>query len=141
MYTKLISLLQNSSIIKFIIVGIINTIVGTSIMLVFYNVFHFNYWISSASNYVLTSILSFFLNKYYTLRNKEKGWKPALRFTINIALCYLIAFGIAKPFVRWLLSYLSTNLSLTWIENIAMLFGSVLFVIINYLGQRFFAFK
>ena len=141
MYTKLISLLQNSSIIKFIIVGIINTIVGTSIMLVFYNVFHFNYWISSASNYVLTSILSFFLNKYYTFRNKEKGWKPALRFTINIALCYLIAFGIAKPFVRWLLSYLSTNLSLTWIENIAMLFGSVLFVIINYLGQRFFAFK
>ena len=41
--------------LKFIIVGVINTIVGTAIMLVLYNVFHFGYWFSSASNYVIDS--------------------------------------------------------------------------------------
>ncbi len=131
----------DSSFYKFIIVGVINTIVGTSIMLVFYNVFHFGYWFSSASNYVLTSILSYFLNKYYTFRNKEKGWKPAMRFAVNIGICYLVAFGLAKPFIRWSLYQVDMDLSVSWIENIAMLFGSGLFVVINYLGQRFFAFK
>ena len=131
----------NNSFSRFIIVGIINTIVGTAIMLVFYNVFHLGYWFSSASNYVLASILSYFLNKYYTFKNKEKGWKPAIRFALNIALCYLVAFGVAKPCVRWILYTIGTDLSVSWIENIAMLFGSGLFVLINYLGQRFFAFK
>lgn len=131
----------DSSFYKFIIVGVINTIVGTSIMLVFYNVFHFGYWFSSASNYVLTSILSYFLNKYYTFRNKEKGWKPVMRFAVNIGICYLVAFGLAKPFIRWSLYQVDMDLSVSWIENIAMLFGSGLFVVINYLGQRFFAFK
>ena len=131
----------NNSFSRFIIVGIINTIVGTAIMLILYNVFHFGYWFSSAANYILTSILSYFLNKYYTFKNKEKGWKPAFRFAVNIGICYLIAFGLAKPFVRWSLYQLGSDLSVSWIENIAMLFGSVLFVVINYLGQRFFAFK
>lgn len=36
---------------RFIIVGVINTIVGTGIMFVCYNVFHLSYWISSAANY------------------------------------------------------------------------------------------
>lgn len=45
---------------KFIFVGIINTLVGTSVMFVAYNLLHFSYWISSASNYIIGSIVSFF---------------------------------------------------------------------------------
>lgn len=131
----------NKTFARFVIVGCVNTIVGTAIMLVFYNVLHFGYWFSSASNYVLASILSYFLNKYYTFKNKEKGWKPAIRFTFNIALCYLIAFGLAKPCVRRFLYHIGADLSISWIENISMVFGSGLFVLINYMGQRFFAFK
>ena len=41
---------------KFILVGVANTIFGTGIMFVFYNVFHFSYWVSSASNYFFGSI-------------------------------------------------------------------------------------
>lgn len=141
MYKKIKYLFGDKSFVRFVVVGIINTIVGTTIMLVFYNVFHFGYWFSSASNYIITSILSYFLNKYYTFKNKEKGWKPAVRFAANIGVCYVIAFGMAKPFIRWSLYQVGVDLSVSWIENIAMLFGSGLFVVINYLGQRFFAFK
>lgn len=49
--------------IKFILVGIVNTIFGTTVMFVAYNMIGFSYWISSALNYILGSILSFFLNK------------------------------------------------------------------------------
>ena len=42
--------------IKFLIVGVINTLVGTSVMFVCYNVFHTGYWIASAMNYIIGSI-------------------------------------------------------------------------------------
>ena len=47
--------------IKFLIVGVINTLVGTSVMFLFYNVFHAGYWVASALNYIVGSIVSFFL--------------------------------------------------------------------------------
>lgn len=60
---------------RFVLVGIINTLFGTAIMFVFYNVFGLSYWLSSASNYFFGSILSYFLNKYYTFRYKKRDWK------------------------------------------------------------------
>ena len=83
--------------IKFLMVGVINTLVGTGLMFILYNVFSVNYWISSASNYIVGSIVSYFLNKYFTFQNKEKSWKQILSFIVNITVCYLIAYGVAKP--------------------------------------------
>ena len=122
---------------KFILVGIANTLFGTGIMFLFYNVFHFGYWISSASNYVFGSILSYFLNKHFTFQNKSKDPKVILRFVLNITVCYLVAYGLAKPLVRTLLS----GMSVTVQDNGAMLVGMVVFVGLNYIGQRFFAFR
>ena len=122
---------------KFILVGIANTLFGTGIMFLFYNVFHFGYWVSSASNYVFGSILSYFLNKHFTFRNKSKDPKVILRFVINITVCYLVAYGMAKPLVRALLS----SMSVTAQDNGAMLVGMEVFVGLNYIGQRFFAFR
>lgn len=133
----IIRLFADKKFVKFIIVGIINTIVGTTIMFVFYNVFHLSYWISSASNYFFGSICSYILNKNFTFKNKERGIKPLLRFTINILTCYLLAYGIAKPIMQWILS----GYSVTVQENVSMALGMCLFVIFNYLGQRLFAFK
>lgn len=122
---------------KFILVGVANTVFGTAVMLVFYNVFHFNYWISSASNYIFGSILSYFLNKYFTFKSNDKSLKSILRFVINITLCYLIAYGGAKPLIKLLLSNSTVSLQ----DNASMLVGMSLFVLLNYIGQRFFVFN
>lgn len=127
----------DKTFLRFILVGVANTIFGTTVMLVFYNVFHCSYWLSSVANYVFGSILSYFLNKNFTFANKEKGIKPVLRFTLNIAVCYALAYGIAKPLLRAILS----SFNKTVVENCAMLTGTVLFIGFNYIGQRFFAFK
>lgn len=123
--------------IKFILVGIINTIVGTSVMFLLYNLAGVNYWLSSASNYIVGSVVSYLLNKYFTFNNKEKSLKQVAKFAVNISVCYLLAYGIAKPAVGVILS----PLALTVKENLAMLVGMGLFVIFNYIGQRFFVFK
>ena len=122
---------------KFVLVGIVNTVVGTAVMFVAYNIFHFNYWISSASNYIIGSIVSYFLNKYFTFQNKEKSVKQIVMFIINITICYLLAYGLAKPIVSWILNDQSKLVQ----DNVSMLMGMGAFVVFNYLGQRIFVFK
>lgn len=122
---------------KFIVVGVINTLLGTAVMFIAYNMFHLSYWVSSAANYVVGSICSYFLNKYFTFNNKEKSPVIVIKFIINITVCYLAAYGGAQRLIMWLLS----DFSAKWQDNIAMLCGMGLFVILNYFGQRFFAFK
>ena len=133
----IIRLFLDITFLKFITVGIVNTIVGTTLMFVFYHVFHLNYWVSSASNYFFGSIVSYLLNKHFTFRFKEKGWWSLLRFVVNIVTCYLLAYGIAKPVMKWLLSGFSVTIQ----ENVSMMLGMCLFVAFNYLGQRFFTFN
>ena len=103
MIKKILSLVDQK-LLRFIIVGCINTVVGTAIMFGLYNLASCSYWVSSAANYILTSILSFFLNKYFTFQNKERSWKQVAKFIINIAVCYVLAYGIAKPVVMYILS-------------------------------------
>ena len=122
---------------KFLLVGIINTLIGATVMFSCYNLLHFSYWISSAANYVVGSIVSYFLNKNFTFHNKSNSWKTVIKFVINIFVCYLLAYGVAKPLTAYLLSSVSINVK----ENVAMLVGMCLFVGLNYLGQRFFAFS
>ena len=122
---------------KFVLVGIANTLVGTTVMFVAYNALHLSYWISSASNYVIGSIVSCLLNKYFTVQNKEKSVKQVVIFIFNITICYLLAYGFAKPIISWVLSNQSKPVQ----DNLSMLAGMGAFVVFNYLGQRIFVFK
>ena len=130
---------------RFIIVGCINTLVGYGVMFGLYNLAGLHtwgdrgYWISSAANYVVGSIVSYVLNKHFTFRNREKGAGVVVRFILNITVCYLLAYGLARPAVNWALGGMGLGEQLQ--GNLTMLFGSGLFVLLNYCGQRFFAFK
>lgn len=129
--------LIDKTFIKFVLVGIINTLFGTAVMFIAYNVFHAGYWLSSMLNYILGSILSYFLNNYFTFQYGKSDIKSIIKFTLNISLCYFVAYFIAKRIALFALSSMSVEIR----ENIAMLIGMCLFVILNYCGQRFFAFK
>ena len=134
------NLFLDKRFLKFVIVGVVNTLVGLTIMFTCYNWLHLGYWLSTALDYILASILSYYLNKHFTFQYKEVGSGSAIRFVINIAICYIAAFSVARPMVRWILYAIHIDFSKSVLENIAMLTGSGIFVIINYLGQRFFAF-
>lgn len=132
----MIKVLLDKTLIKFILVGIVNTLFGTSVMFIAYNVLHQSYWFSSASNYVLGSILSYFLNKHFTFEQRDKNIKSIFRFIANISACYFIAYGFAKPLVAHLISS-----SIQTQENLSMLIGMCLFVGLNYIGQRYIVFR
>ena len=125
--------------LTFLVVGVVNTLFGTAIMLVLYNVFGCSYWVSSFCDYFFGSILSYFLNKHFTFHYQGTDWRSIVKFALNIIVCYLIAYSLALPLTRAALE--SLQLSKPVVENVAMLVGTVLFMIINYLGQKFYAFK
>lgn len=133
---KLLSLMDEK-MWKFLLVGVINTLVGEGLSFLLINTTSIGMWWSTAVPTALASVMSYFLNKHFTFKNTEKGWRPALRFALNIAVCYGLAYGIAIPVMQWALSASTPALR----DNISKVVGMCLFVGFNYLGQRLFAFK
>ena len=129
--------LLDGTVVRFLLVGVINTLVGCGAMFLLYNLAHWSYWLSSAANYVLGGVVSFFLNKYFTFRKREWSWRQAGRFAVNVAVCWLLAYGLAKPLVLAVREGRPGWLQ----ENGARAGGMCLYTALNYLGQRFFAFR
>ena len=125
------------TVIRFLLVGMTNTLIGTSVMFISYNALHFPYWISSALNYIVGSIVSYYLNKNYTFKYRENDLSVKLRFICNIAVCYLLAYGIAKPMMASILINQSAKIR----DNAAMLTGVILFTILNYFSQKYLVFR
>lgn len=133
--------------LHFGIIGVFNTILGFVLNMVFYNMLHWNFWVATGTSYTIGSIFSYFANKKLTFKVEENSWKPVVRFAGNILVCYLLAYGIAKPAVAAVMAGYSPMLSAkTGIaakaieENVAILFGMGLFIVFNFLGQKFFVF-
>lgn len=124
-------------VIHFGMVGVINTLMGWVIMAVLYNLIHLNYWVSSGISYFIGSVFSYHANGKLTFKveNKDK-WLP-WRFAANIIVCYLVAFSVAQPFVKYLLSAQPQVI----VDNVAMVLGMCIFIVMNFFGQKLFVFR
>lgn len=130
--------LIDKTISKFLVVGAVNTLAGAGTMFFLYNILGADYWISSVSNYIVGSVLSFVLNKYFTFVDKEKVVpKQIILFTINISVCYLLSYGIARAIVPLALGVYPLKVR----DNASMAAGMVLFTILNYIGQKYIVFN
>ena len=126
----------DASIPKFLLVGVGNTLLSAVLMFLLEEL---GYWLSSAIAYVAGAVMSFFLNRSFTFRSKEALGASAIKFAVNVALCYVLAFAIAQPVGGWLLG--SFGMEGIWLERLTKLGGMGLYTLLNYFGQRFFAFR
>ncbi len=135
--------------LKFLLVGVLNTLIGEGIVLLLtqpvgWKNFSWGPGAAAFVGTVIGSIVSYFLNKYFTFKNKEKGLKPALRFTINIAACLLIrvlvATGVSELCKATGFTMFNMDVN-TFAGYLSWAVGACVFVACNYVGQRFFAFK
>lgn len=128
--------LWNSSFVRFLLVGVGNTLLSVILM---YALEGLGYWPSTAIAYAAGAALSFFLNRYFTFHSQEDFWRSLGKFIVNVAVCYAVAYALAQPLVNGVLG--GTGLSDVWRERIAKLAGMCLYTLLNYCGQRFFAFR
>ena len=121
---------------KFIIAGLANTIAGSCVMFVMYNIAGFNYWFSSAANYVVGSILSFYLNKYWTFQVCKWSLYMVISFIATIAISYFLAYKTARTALYFALAEYPPKIR----DNAALFTGMCMFTGFNYIGQRFIVF-
>ncbi|MBS5134098.1 MAG: GtrA family protein [Oscillospiraceae bacterium] len=126
----------DASIWKFLLVGVGNTLLSMVLMFALEGL---GYWPSTAIAYVAGAVMSFFLNRSFTFRSQETMGRSAVKFALNVAVCYLVAYGIAQPVMELLPQ--PVFVPAIWWERLTKLVGMGLYTVLNYFGQRFFAFQ
>lgn len=126
----------DASLWKFLLVGVGNTLLSAVIMFLLEGL---GYWPSTAIAYLAGAVMSFFLNRSFTFKSRAGLLPSALRFAVNVVVCYLIAYSAAQPLAGWLLGRF--GVPALWVDRLAKLGGMGLYTVLNYLGQRFFAFR
>lgn len=129
----------NNSFFRFLLVGVLNTMVGLSATYLLLNLCGLNYWLATFFGNAIGAVVSYFLNKTYTFRNKGAVRESAWRFVLVILICYGLSYWLGLHLTAWLLSLL--HVSGKWVANTAVLIGAGFYTITNYLGQKFFTFR
>ena len=127
--------------VKYIIVGVINTVLSLVVTYAIYMVAGYSVFIKDDIPYtvnllatlvgdVVGLISSFFLNKYYTFKSKGNVFIEFIKFFAVWIVYYLIYYGLTilmKQFIP-----------IAWIYTaIAKVIG----LVVSYLGHNFFSFK
>ena len=129
--------LLKNSFLRFVLVGVGNTLLS---MLLMFLLEGLGYWPSTAVAYVAGATLSFFLNRYFTFHSQEDFWRSLGKFVVNVAVCYVVGYGLAKLLIPIPDEPLYA-VPIIWYERASKLLGMCLYTLLNYFGQRFFAFR
>ena len=118
------------TVLRFIFVGVLNTIVGYS----FYSFFIYlnrHYSLASLASQVIGTIHSYFWNKYFTFKSQGYSLSEISRFL----LVYLASYLINLFFLFILIDLLSAN------KFLAGLITLLITTLISFFGHRYFSFK
>ncbi len=119
-------------LIKYGLVGVVNTILTIIILFVLMNIFGVSYKISNAVGYVAGFLNSFIMNKLWTFnQNQTSTIRQFLKFTLVFAVCYLLQLGLVILFVDGL----HVN------KNISQIIGMVFYTLIGFIFNKLFTFK
>ncbi|WP_455537629.1 GtrA family protein [Terrisporobacter sp.] len=132
-YIKNINNVRIKNIIEFTkysIVGCINTAVYYLSYLLFINIFRFSYRISFVMGYVASIIVSYFLNTYFTYKQK-----PSLRKFLIFPLTYVPNFLIQYFGLIFLVDRLHINSKLAPVIT-ALVATPITFFVMKYVIKR-----
>lgn len=129
--------LFDRKLLKFFLIGCLNSIIRAGGMFIFYNCFEVSYWISTAVNYVIGGFISFFLNKYYTFNDRSKSFYQFLAFVVTLVGCYILGY----VFTKWAIYKIFINSSESFKDNLSMIAGFCIYSVVNYVIQRLVIFK
>lgn len=130
---------QTSPFFRFLLVGVVNTIVGLSSIFILLNVFMLNYWPSTFVGNTIGATVSFFLNRRFTFNSSVSIHKGAPAFIMVIIICYFGSYSISQWCASQFDESFFTHTLLTK-QNLAVLFGTCLYTVSNYLGQKYVVF-
>lgn len=127
---------KSNTFIRYILVGVFNTIIGISIMFLLLELFRFSYGISTFIGNSIGATVSYFFNRNFTFKSNVEYKKGIILFIFVILGSYLIAYPIGYHLLFERL--FQTNV---FGKELSILLSVCLYTIINYLGQRYVTFR
>ncbi|MGY3316165.1 putative flippase GtrA [Peribacillus simplex] len=128
---------HTNSFIRFLLVGMVNTGVGLSIMLFLMNVLELSYWFSTFFGNGMGAVTSFLLNRTFTFRSDIDWRRGVARFFCVILICYSAAYSLGQAIA----GSLEASVHFSIQQNVAVLIGTIFYTVLNYIGQKYFVFK
>lgn len=141
MFKKLCSFFLDKSLLIFLIIGGLNTVISMAGSFYLKNYAHWGLFASTAVMYALCSIASFYFNRKYSFESKAPLGKSILKFSVVITICFLLSYGLNNLIMPWVRAKYLQNMSDLWYSVICILGIQVVFTLLNYVGQRLWAFK
>ena len=105
LFKKLFSFFWDRSLLIFLIIGGLNTLVSMVGSQLLYGAL--GYWGATALMFTVCSVFSFIFNRKYSFESKAPLLQSAVRFSVVIAVCYLISFGLSDFLVPMFMALLS----------------------------------
>lgn len=139
--SNIIYFFMNKEFIIFLVIGLVNTIFAMTVTYSIYNLLHLGYYISSFTGTFSAAVLGFFLNRKFAFSSDCKILSSMIKFFTVILLSYVIAFTLSHKLFLYIFSVVNLNLSISIIEQIAILFAQIIFTLINFTGQKLWTFK
>lgn len=117
--------------IKFGIVGVINTFITLSIIFILMKGFNTPYIYSNIIGYFFGLLNSFILNKNWTFKSNGKVSREAILFLILFGVSYLLQLGVLVFIVE----------VLTIREDLSQIFAIGVYTLTNFLGNKLITFR
>ena len=123
------TIVQNSEIIKFIVVGVLAVLIDGTTYALMVRAIGFEHGLSKRFSFILGSIWAFFANKHYTFNSLAPARKEIILFSILYITTYFVNGWIHD--IPWEIS------ELDWLS---FLTATATSTVINYFGQKFVVF-
>lgn len=118
-------------LLKYLIVGIVNTLVGYGAFLVFVRALQITPEIANALSYALALTIAFTLNKIYVFERAAVTWRAIAKFIIS----FLVSFTINQ------LVFILTYRALGFSAEISQLPAMIAYTLIFYALNKYFVFS
>nr|WP_040340267.1 GtrA family protein [Fictibacillus macauensis] len=129
---------MNHSFVRFLVVGVLNTLVGLSAIYVFMHAFSVPYWGATFLGNAIGACVSYVLNRTFTFQSKATYGKSIVRFALVIFICYVVAYFLGSKLATWAFALWLPRFDA---RDVAVLLGTGFYTILNYIGQRWFVFS
>jgi len=130
--------------IRFVIVGIFNTILDLVVLNLLVYIFSISdplsFSICKGVSFIVALVNSYFMNKYFTFAQKETTNKNFYVFVIFSLVGLIVNISISS-LTFYLLGFYSSTLSIALVTTLSGMTGSAFGMLINYFNYSFFVFK
>lgn len=127
--------IKDQEIFKYILFGVLTTVVNIAVFFLFDTVLNFSYIIANAISIIAAILFAFFTNKKYVFKAKSQSWKLAFKeFYLFVGLRSVS--GLFDMLSMWMLVDFM-NLE----SNLSKILTQFIIVVLNYIFSKLYIFR